>query len=239
MPSSWASARRNASPASSGGWSGNGCPASAAVEVQLAVVRRVGPARPAPRTTLAWASANARPAWSPWPGTTTPRSGSTRAASGRGRRHPVERIAVAEERDVALLQQVAGPDHVRPRHGDDRVVVGVAATEEPQLDVATADLDRGRSVERPIRRVDDDLGEVVGQVRLVGGDGRLAPLTGALHERHAARLAPDRGRPEDGVAEGMVEMAVGVDDDRDRVARSPRARARRSRAPARRSIGCR
>ena len=29
-------------------------------------------------------------------------------------------------------------------------------------------------------------------------------------------VAPDRGGPEDVVAEGVVEMAVGVDDDRDR-----------------------
>ena len=31
-------------------------------------------------------------------------------------------------------------------------------------------------------------------------------------------VAPDRGRPEDPVAEGVVEVAVGVHDDRDRVA---------------------
>jgi len=45
-------------------------------------------------------------------------------------------------------------------------VVGVATTEEPKLDVATADGDRGPLRERPIRRVEDDLGKAVGQVRL-------------------------------------------------------------------------
>ena len=43
-----------------------------------------------------------------------------------------------------------------------------------------------------------------------------AQLAVPLHERHAALVAPDRGRPEDVVAVGVVEVAVRVDDDRHR-----------------------
>ena len=50
-----------------------------------------------------------------------------------------------------------------------------------------------------------------------GRDPRPSRLAGPGHERHASLVAPDRGRPEDVVAVGVVEVAVRVDDDRDRV----------------------
>ena len=111
----------------------------------------------------ACASANARPAWSPWPGTTTPPSSATRTASARSRRGPVERVRIAEERDVAVLEEVAGEHHVGARHLDDDVVVGVAAAEVAQHDLAPADLDARVRREDPVGRVDDDLREVVGE----------------------------------------------------------------------------
>ena len=56
--------------------------------------------------------------------------------------------------------------------------------------------------------------------RLVRGDPRLARLAGPLHERRRSRSWPQIvRRPEDVVAEGVVEVAVRVDDDRDRVRR--------------------
>ena len=54
---------------------------------------------------------------------------------------PVERVAVVEEGDGAAFDQVAGEDHVRVRHRDDDVVVGVPSPEVAQLQQASADLD--------------------------------------------------------------------------------------------------
>ena len=58
-----------------------------------------------------------------------PRRRVTQRDQGGGGRDPVERVAVAEERDVALLEEVAGEQDVRAGHVDDDVVVGVAAAE--------------------------------------------------------------------------------------------------------------
>ena len=69
--------------------------------------------------------------------------------------------------------------------------------------------------EDPVGRVDDDLGEVVRETRLLDRDGLLARLAGADHERDTALVAPDRRGSEDGIAEGVVEVAVRVDDDPD------------------------
>ena len=57
------------------------------------------------------------------------------------------------------------------------------------------------------------------RLRLLAGDLGAARLARPLHEGHAPLVAPDGGRPEDVIAEGMVEVAVRVHDDRDRVAR--------------------
>ena len=98
-------------------------------------------------------------------------------------------------------------------------MVGVAPPEVAEHDLATTDLDLGAGVgEDPIGRVDvlDDLGEVVGELGFLGGDRPLARLAGAHHERHAALVTPDRRRSEDRVAEGVVEVPVGIDDNADR-----------------------
>ena len=50
----------------------------------------------------------------------------------------------------------------------------------------------------------------------VACDPRPPGLAGPLDERDAAIVAPDRRWPEDVVPEGMVEVPVRVDDDRDR-----------------------
>ena len=49
---------------------------------------------------------------------------------------PIERIAVAEPGDRAVLQQVAGEQDARPRHADDHIVVRVATPQVAQLDRA-------------------------------------------------------------------------------------------------------
>ena len=95
-------------------------------------------------------------------------------------------------------------------------MVGVTATEEPQLHPAIAEVEIGGLGERAIGRIDDHLGEVGRELRHLRRDPRLARLAGPLHERTAADVTPDRGGPEDVVAEGVVEVAVRVDDDRDR-----------------------
>lgn len=97
-------------------------------------------------------------------------------------------------------------------------MVGVATPEEVQLDRPATHVDDRVALEGPVGRVDDDLGQSVGQRRFVGRDACLAGLAGPLHERDAAGLPPDRRRPEDGVAEGVIEVAVGIDDGRHRSA---------------------
>ena len=93
-----------------------------------------------------------------------------------------------------------------------------------------AEIEVRRLGERPVRGVDDDLGQVGRDRRLVLGDPGASRLAVPGHERHAPLVAPDRRRPEDVVAVGMVEMAVRVDDDRDRVRVSSRRSVRISRA---------
>jgi hypothetical protein len=47
------------------------------------------------------------------------------------------------------------------------------------------------------------------------GDPRPTGLAGPFDERDASFVTPDRRRPEDVVAKGVVEMAMRIDDDRD------------------------
>ncbi len=157
---------------------------------------------------------NDRPATSPWPGTTAvprPTIGSI-AVDGRG---PVHRVAVAEVGRVAVLEQVAGAQDVRVGDRDHDVVVGVAAAEVGQPDLAPAEVE-GRAVgEHPVRRIEADLGELVGEARGLGEDPGQLALAGALDHRPAALVTPDHRRPEHLVAEGVVVVAVRVDDDPD------------------------
>ena len=49
-------------------------------------------------------------------------------------------------------------------------MVGVTAAEETQLDPPSADVHVGRLRERPVGRIDDDLGEIGGDLGVLGGD---------------------------------------------------------------------
>ena len=89
-------------------------------------------------------------------------------------------------------------------------------TDVSELHAPVADVDVGRLGERAVGRIEDHLGEVGRHLGHLGGDPRPTDLAGPLDERDAAFVAPDRRRPEDVVAEGMVEVAVRVDDDRHR-----------------------
>ena len=214
-PRSCANARTSGPRASSGGNSGNGCAATAVVQRDLARVDapaevrdrgdRVCLARREVATGMVAVARDDDPI-------------ADELGQGGGRRGPVERVAVAVERHGAVLDQVAGEGDRGARCRDDDVVIGVAATQEAKLDLPSADLDRRDLAEGAVRRVDDDLVELSGELRRLGGDLRLARLTGAFHEGDAALVPPDRRRPEDRVAEGMVEVAVRVDDDRDGIA---------------------
>ena len=87
---------------------------------------------------------------------------------------------------------------------------------------AGLDLDRRLLGERPIGRVEDDLVQLASEV----GDrrDRAVPLSdaGRLDHRDAALVAPDRRRSERVIAEAVVAVAVGVDDDADREGRQLR-----------------
>ena len=86
----------------------------------------------------------------------------------RGSLRPVERIPITEERDGAVLEQVAGEEDAGVGHVHHDVVVGVAQPEVAQLDAAPADLDVGGLVEGLVGRVDDDLREVGGDLGFLG-----------------------------------------------------------------------
>ena len=132
---------------------------------------------------------------------------------------PVERVRVAERRDGAAFEEVAGEHHAGSRDEHDRVVVGVAAAQVAQLDLPVAHVHDGLLLERPIGRVDDHLAQVGGEVGQLRDKLRPARVAGPCHERPAADVAPDRRRAEDRIAERMVVVAVGVDDDLDRCGR--------------------
>ena len=88
-----------------------------------------------------------------------------------------------------------------------------------ELDHAIADLHRRTVVERLVGRVDDDLANVAGD----GGDlrGHLVDRRRTARQQPIDRsgVPPDRRGPEDAVAEGVIEVPVGVDDERHRVTR--------------------
>jgi hypothetical protein len=78
------------------------------------------------------------------------------------------------------------------------------------------DLDGRGLGEDPVRRVEDDLVQLRRQLRDRRDRALALPLAGRLDHRDAALVAPDRRRPERVVAEAVVAVAVGVDDDTDR-----------------------
>ena len=137
-----------------------------------------------------------------------------RHEGGRGR-WPVERVAIAEGWDRTILDEIAGEHDAGTGDGDDDVVVGMAAPQIAELDRSPADFDRHLRREGPIWWIDDDLGEVSGELGLLGGDRLPSRFAGPGHECHAALVTPDRCRPKDMIPVGVVEVAVGIHDDRD------------------------
>jgi hypothetical protein len=131
-------------------------------------------------------------------------------------RRPLDRVAVAEVRHRVVLEEIAGEEDVGIGENDDDVGIGVAAAQVREVYPATADVEGRRLDERPLGRVDDQGGDVVCEV----GEGRQqgrALLLAVLDEARAAPLVPpDRGRPEVVVAEDVVGVPVGVDDQADR-----------------------
>ncbi len=144
-----------------------------------------------------------------------------RCAGHDGRRGscPVERVGVAIEGHSAVLEEVADKQDVGAGHGGQDVVIGVTTAEEREVDRSIADGDGDARGERPVRRVQHDISQVRRDLRGLERDPGPSDLTGPGHERDASVVAPDRCRPEDVVAEGMVEMSVRVDDRRDREGR--------------------
>ena len=132
----------------------------------------------------------------------------------RGRR-PVHRIPIAERGRGAVLEQVPGAQDVGVRDPDHDVVVGVAAAEVVEQDLAPVEVDDGAIGERAVGRVEDDVGEVGGERRHAGRNAGALGLPEASDHRHAPLVTPDDGRAEDCVAEAVVEVAVRVDDDAD------------------------
>ena len=193
---------------------------------------RVDEPRPAPR------SRGTRPSGGPRTPGRRRRRGRARprrsraSTSARDRLGPVERVAVAEERRRAVLEQVAGEQDVGVRDDDHDVVVGMAAAEVAQLDRTGR---RARSMVAA-RRTSGRAGR---------GRPRPAPSasSGIARDRALARSLAGRSIIGSRSARGprsspagrrgcrsVVAVTVGVDDDADgqrrqrpEVAGSPRA----------------
>ena len=103
---------------------------------------------------------------------------------------PVERIAVVESGNGAVLDQVPGERDRGVRDLDDDVVVGMPATDVAELHAPVADVDVGRLGERAVGRIDDHLGQVGGHLGHLGGDPRPTDLAGPLDERRRSRSWP-------------------------------------------------
>ena len=132
---------------------------------------------------------------------------------------PVHRVAVAEARRGAILEQVAGEEDAGARHDGDDLAVGVAAAVVAQLHDAVAHVEGCPVVEGVLGRVDHDLGQLFGDLRgpfRDPADGERAVTAQALGRPH---VPPDGGGTEGAVAERVVPVPVRVDDDRDRVGR--------------------
>ena len=148
---------------------------------------------------------------SPWPGTTAPVDELDQPLD---RRRPFHRIAVAEVRRRAVLDEIAGEQHVGVRHEDHDVVVGVGATEIAELDPAAAGVEVERSSASPSNvrsggsRTTSASSSASAGIASATFAIWAAPVS-ADHPR-AAGMAPDRRRPEPVVAERVVVVAVGV-----------------------------
>ncbi len=116
----------------------------------------------------------------------------------------------------AVLEQIAGTHHVRVLRDEDDVVVGMAAAEVAQLNLTATEFDGRPIAEQLVRRVDNHLAELVSHVRHLRDEGSSSLLALRAHERDATLVTPDLARPERMVAEHVIGMPVGVDDDRHR-----------------------
>ena len=181
--------------------------------------RRAGPPRSAARTASSssrWVPTNAASTTAPCPGTTGPRA---RACSRPRVAGHSAGPGVLERRRGALLDQVAGEDHRRVAGGlhlDHQVVVGVPAAEEAQHHLAAADVEDGDVVDQVVGRVERRRPHQVGRrrspaARSSATTAARCSLPGRRQGRGAAARAPDRRRPERGVAEAVVVVGVGVD----------------------------
>ena len=92
-------------------------------------------------------------------------------------------------------------------------MIGVPASEVAELDATIAEIEECRLREGPVGRIEYHLGQVGRDLRHLRGNSCPTDIAGPFEERPATDVTPDRRRPEDVVAEGVVEMAVGVDHD--------------------------
>ena len=134
-----------------------------------------------------------------------------------GGRRPVHGEAVAEVGGRAVLEQVAGAQDVGIGDRDHDVVVGVAAARGSRAGSRRPSRSSVCAVgEHAVRRIQHHLARA--PPRAPGSPPRSrarwrSPVT--LDHRPAPLVAPDHGGPEDVVAEGVVVVPVGVDDDAD------------------------
>ena len=132
-----------------------------------------------------------------------------------GGRRPVHREPVAEPRRRAVLDEVTRAQDIGVGDRDHDVIVGVAAPEIREMDLAPVQVQHRALGERAIGRVEHDLGEVGRDGRELLGRRRALRVSGRADHRHAPLVPPDHGRPEGRVAEAVVAVAVSVDDDAD------------------------
>ena len=135
----------------------------------------------------------------------------------RRRFRPIERVGVVEVGDSSPFDQVAREHHVGIGYRDDDVVVGVTAPEKAKVDCAVTDIDPCGLREDPVGRIDHHVREIGRDGRFVPGDPRPTCLAGPLQEGRAALMSPDRRRSEHVIPEGVIEVAMRVHDDRDRI----------------------
>ena len=128
------------------------------------------------------------------------------------RRGPVHRETVAEPGGRVVLEQIAGEKHVRVRHDDHDVGVGVATPDVQQVNAPAAEIDDRRFDEGPFRWVHHDRAEIIGEEGHGPGDPRPHLFGSRDQAGPASLVTPDRGRPELAIPEGVVPVPVGVHD---------------------------
>lgn len=132
---------------------------------------------------------------------------------------PAQRIGVAEARRRAFLHEVAGEEHPGGRYRHNDVAVGMTETVVRKNDGPSAHLEGDGVVDHRVRRGDlhrlDRSAELVPLRILASLCGDTGAIGGSpiAQSRCAAAMTPDPRRAERRIAEGMVEMGMGVDDD--------------------------